>query len=299
VKRIRNVPVDPWSLDRISLYTAIRGTLSSRSFQSTLQLHFPAVTVTEGYRRFANKLLILFGDFFTVLGTTFATEFADRFLLPPVGSVLDSTRDESVAHPLKVQFERRSSSMKSVVVVCALFLAMSATCAFADTIGFDNQGVMAASGFGGVTVLSTVNGLHFNGNPVMFGDIGFLVFSTGSLTGSFDDGGAFSAGALAIQLTGFPAAIFSSNFTGTWTHLSGDLFELLGTFSGNFEGIQFHGSSDQFFRISFSDGEACFRDLNGSTTLTTVPEPGTLALLGTGLIGLSGAIRRRFQRAAN
>ena len=185
--------------------------------------------------------------------------------------------------------------MKSLLAICGLFLALSVTPALADSFGFSNQGFIAASGTGGVTALSNVNEISFNGVPVIGGSLGTLVFSTGSLVGRFEDGGEFSDGALAIQLTGFPAAIFAGNFTGTWSHINGDLFELLGTFSANFEGIQFHGSSNQLFQISFSEGEGCFRDLNGTTTITTVPEPGTLALLGTGLVGLAGAIRRKFQ----
>jgi hypothetical protein len=189
--------------------------------------------------------------------------------------------------------------MKSLLVVCGLFLALSVTPALADTIGFDNQGIIAASGTGGITALSTLTGISFNGTSIPTGPIGLILFGTGSLVGSLQGGGQFSDGALVLQITDFPAAIFAGNFTGTWSQIGDHLFELLGTFSGDFEGIRFHGSTDQIFRISFSGEEACFRDLNGTTTLTTVPEPCTLALMGTGFVALGGVVRRKFRGTAS
>jgi hypothetical protein len=90
--------------------------------------------------------------------------------------------------------------------------------------------------------------------------------------------------------------LFSSNFSGTWTKISNDLFKLVGTFSGTVDGLHMSGVTTQFFELEREDGRLTFDDVEGKTCLSAspVPEPGTLTLLGTGLLSLGGLVRRKF-----
>jgi hypothetical protein len=214
-------------------------------------------------------------------------------LLLSANQQLDSCRDGSVAN--QTFSTQEIQVMKCLLAVSAILVALCAAPAFADSITFTNQGVLPGSSLGG-NIQSGLTGFSFNGIPQ--GPVpGMLVLSSmGSFVGSLLGGGTISSGYLEIDLDGFPGAIFASTFSGSWSPLGGGLFELLGTFSGDLGGgLLYHGGTDQVFQINFFHGQACFRDLNGTTTIVTsaVPEPGTLALLGTGLVGIAGAIRRK------
>jgi hypothetical protein len=51
-------------------------------------------------------------------------------------------------------------------------------------------------------------------------------------------------------------------------------------------------------QLSVNTGKAFFSgsvDLSSGDTTLSVPEPGTLGLLGTGLVGIAGVMRRKFR----
>jgi hypothetical protein len=119
--------------------------------------------------------------------------------------------------------------------------------------------------------------------------------------GTFAAGGSFSIAGNGSN--GVPSgAIFTGTFSGpvSWTMVTlpngTHNYTLTGVVSGSFpSGFQTSGVTVQ---LTINTGRGFF---NGSTQVSSgdtnivVPEPGTLSLLGTGLITLGGIIRRKLK----
>ena len=202
--------------------------------------------------------------------------------------------------------------MKRMALLALLALALPLA-AFANSIDATHSGGTLAGSAAGMTLsnslLIAVNGL--NGLGLVTGnDLGSVSFSTGALMsgGSLQSGGTFAAGGtFTIKgngSSGIPnATIFSGTFSGpvTWTLVTlangTHNYTLTGVVSGTL-GTNFH-TDGVTLQLTINTGRGFF---NGSTTISSgdtsmsVPEPGTLGLLGTGLVGIAGAMHRKFKR---
>lgn len=194
--------------------------------------------------------------------------------------------------------------------------------AFANSNTFQNSG-------GKITSTVNSNGTYLTlsnsslssvnmGGIGATGNLGAVSFTTGKLiSGSLDDGGTFAAGG-SFQIVGSGSngvpngVLFNGTFSGpvTWTatwnpsndHHGSWTYQLSGKISGTLSTGQKLSANFIAYTFDVSRGaefssSVRFKDGMATTTSASVPEPGTMALLGSGLLGLGVlGLRKRAAR---
>ena len=200
--------------------------------------------------------------------------------------------------------------MRRVLVLALLALALPMA-AWADGIDLVNKFGTISISAGGIT--STGSQLkQFNGVVAAPGhSLGSVSFSTGALIGGcIQTGGTFSDVGSSFVVTGkgpqvpHKGTIFSGAFVGpvSWTLVSQNGQSLTYTLSGAIQGTLWNGrfvTGTTTQTITSTNGQIRLgigHIKMGETFLT--PEPGTLGLLGTGLVAIAGMLRRKFVAGA-
>ncbi len=200
------------------------------------------------------------------------------------------------------------------VLLAAVLVSFLPVAAHAGTITIDNRDGKAGTALVGSTGPFTLNSDLESINGV--NHVGQVNFTTGStFTGSLQTGGFwnFAGSTFTVKEQGM-GTIFTGTFTtdiswiltngngaGGCTGTGGDcVYSLTGGVSGLYHGNQANGGTIQLYLTTTGgyynggNGHAYLTDTGGVTTLlTTVPEPGSMMLMGTGLLSLGFRVRQK------
>ena len=189
--------------------------------------------------------------------------------------------------------------MRRVLLLVLLALALPALTWASSTIDISNAGGTVTGSDAGLSLTGSV---LFKYGSIVGSNLGSVSFTTGAfMTGNAAMGGTLTPGGTFTIIgngsNGVPSGtIFSGTFTSaTWSVIpladGSHQYTLTGAIEGN-------GRVGATVQLAVVSGKGLFSgtaDLSSGNTSLSVPEPGTLGLLGTGLVGIGGLMRRRLR----
>jgi hypothetical protein len=207
--------------------------------------------------------------------------------------------------------------MKKILLFAALALALPTAVFAGSNTDYTNAGGVLTGSDSGLTLTGSIlTGVTQLGGTPVVGNLGSVTFGTGALlTGSMAEGGLFAGGSSSwFTITGNGNGVPNGTlFTGTF---SGPVTLTLiticpasmpncsvadGTHVYQVSGLLVGPNGSGYtVQLSFNtgkgyfDGEVAMGSGDTNTNLV-VPEPGSLGLLGTGLIGLAVVVRRKLK----